>query len=106
MKRQRKTALFQRDLVNEALKQSFIKLNPKILFRNPVMFTVEVGTVVMTFFTLKYVQLQSVRAALSQILTSKTVEIALDVPSGNALIVFGFALLQIVSVSLTAATRS
>ena len=47
MKRQRKTPLFQRDLVNEALKQSFIKLNPKILFRNPVMFTVEVGTVVM-----------------------------------------------------------
>lgn len=47
MKRQRKTPLFQSDLVNEALKQSFIKLNPKILFRNPVMFTVEVGTVVM-----------------------------------------------------------
>ncbi len=40
-------SLFQKDLVNEALKQSFIKLNPKVLFRNPVMFTVEVGTFVM-----------------------------------------------------------
>ena len=41
------TSLFQKDLVVEALKQSFIKLNPKIMFRNPVMFTVEIGTVVM-----------------------------------------------------------
>ncbi|WP_306350317.1 potassium-transporting ATPase subunit KdpB [Flavobacterium sp. '19STA2R22 D10 B1'] len=40
-------ALFQKDLVNEALKQAFIKLNPKIMFRNPIMFTVEIGTVVM-----------------------------------------------------------
>ena len=41
------TSLFQKDLMNEALKQSFIKLNPKIMFRNPVMFTVEIGTAVM-----------------------------------------------------------
>ncbi|MCF0050469.1 potassium-transporting ATPase subunit KdpB [Dyadobacter sp. LJ53] len=40
-------SLFQRELVNEALKQSFIKLNPKVLFRNPVMFTVEIGTFIM-----------------------------------------------------------
>jgi len=46
-KRQRNTSLFQKDLVNEALVQSFIKLNPRILWRNPVMFTVEIGTVVM-----------------------------------------------------------
>jgi K+-transporting ATPase ATPase B chain len=39
--------LFEPALVKEALKQSFVKLNPKILFRNPVMFTVEIGTVVM-----------------------------------------------------------
>ncbi|HEY8937667.1 MAG TPA: potassium-transporting ATPase subunit KdpB [Cyclobacteriaceae bacterium] len=45
--RERKTPMFQRDLVIEALKQSFIKLNPKIMFRNPVMFTVEIGTVIM-----------------------------------------------------------
>ena len=43
------TSLFQRGLVQEALKQSFVKLNPKIMFRNPVMFTVEIGTAVMFF---------------------------------------------------------
>ncbi len=43
------TSLFQKDLVQEALKQSFVKLYPKILFRNPVMFTVEIGTAVMFF---------------------------------------------------------
>lgn len=42
-----KTTLLQKDLVMEALQQSFVKLNPKILFRNPVMFTVWIGTVVM-----------------------------------------------------------
>jgi len=41
------TSLFQKDLMREAFVQSFVKLNPKILFRNPVMFTVEIGTVVM-----------------------------------------------------------
>jgi len=39
--------LFQKALVFDAFKQSFVKLNPKIMFRNPVMFTVEIGTVVM-----------------------------------------------------------
>ncbi|MBN8853693.1 MAG: potassium-transporting ATPase subunit B [Sphingobacteriales bacterium 50-39] len=39
--------LFEPALVREAIRQSFIKLNPRILFRNPVMFTVEVGTAVM-----------------------------------------------------------
>jgi len=39
--------LFQGEQVNDALKQSFIKLNPRILIKNPVMFTVEIGTFVM-----------------------------------------------------------
>src|SRR6201991_2323778 len=39
--------LFEPALVKEALKQSFIKLDPVIMFRNPVMFTVEIGTVIM-----------------------------------------------------------
>ncbi|HEX4374864.1 MAG TPA: potassium-transporting ATPase subunit KdpB [Puia sp.] len=39
--------LFEGSLVKEALKQSFVKLNPRILIHNPVMFTVEVGTIVM-----------------------------------------------------------
>ena len=46
------TSLFQKELVNEALRQSFIKLNPKIMFRNPVMFTVEIGTFVMLIVSL------------------------------------------------------
>ena len=41
------TSLFQGDLVREALAQSFVKLNPRIMFRNPVMFTVWIGTFVM-----------------------------------------------------------
>lgn len=39
--------LFQRDLVNEALKQALIKLDPRVMIKNPIMFLVEVGTVVM-----------------------------------------------------------
>jgi K+-transporting ATPase ATPase B chain len=46
------TSLFQKDLMLEALKQSFVKLNPKIVFRNPVMFTVEIGTAIMFFVCL------------------------------------------------------
>lgn len=46
------TTLFQKDVMREALKQSFVKLNPKIMFRNPVMFTVEMGTTVMFFVCL------------------------------------------------------
>jgi K+-transporting ATPase ATPase B chain len=40
-------SLFQKSLLQEALKQAFLKLNPVIMFRNPVMFTVEIGTAVM-----------------------------------------------------------
>jgi K+-transporting ATPase ATPase B chain len=49
MSNTKNTSLFQSELMNEALKQSFIKLNPKTMFRNPVMFTVWVGTLVMLF---------------------------------------------------------
>src|ERR1700756_2299625 len=42
-----KNTLFQGEQVRDALKHAFVKLNPRILFRNPVMFTVEIGTVVM-----------------------------------------------------------
>jgi len=41
--------LFEPALVKTALKQSFIKLNPKVMLRNPVMFTVEIGTAVMLY---------------------------------------------------------
>ncbi|MDX6182058.1 potassium-transporting ATPase subunit KdpB [Flavobacterium sp. Fl-77] len=41
------TSLFESKQVKEALVQSFVKLNPKIMFKNPVMFTVEIGTAIM-----------------------------------------------------------
>jgi K+-transporting ATPase ATPase B chain len=44
--------LFPRDLVMESLKQSFVKLNPKLMIKNPVMFTVEIGTAVMLLVAL------------------------------------------------------
>jgi len=45
-------SLFQKDLLNEAFRQSFVKLHPKLMFRNPVMFTVEIGTAVMLIVSL------------------------------------------------------
>ena len=47
MSTEKSNKLFEPALVREALKQSFVKLNPKIMLRNPVMFTVEIGTAVM-----------------------------------------------------------
>lgn len=41
------TSLFQKELMRDALKQSIVKLDPRKLFRNPVMFTVEIGTAIM-----------------------------------------------------------
>lgn len=43
----RKQKLFEPALTKEAIKQSFVKLNPASMFRNPVMFTVEIGTAIM-----------------------------------------------------------
>lgn len=40
-------SLFQKDIIGQALKQSIVKLHPKIMFHNPVMFTVEIGTFIM-----------------------------------------------------------
>lgn len=45
-------SLFQINLVQEAVRQAFVKLNPVLMFRNPVMFTVEVSTAVMFVVTL------------------------------------------------------
>lgn len=43
--------LFQRDLVGTAIRESFTKLNPAVLVKNPVMFTVEIGTAIMLLVT-------------------------------------------------------
>ncbi|MBL7701286.1 MAG: potassium-transporting ATPase subunit KdpB [Ferruginibacter sp.] len=39
--------LFESALVSSALKQSFVKLKPGIMLKNPVMFTVYIGTIIM-----------------------------------------------------------
>ncbi len=43
-----KKPLFQPQIVRRAIKDSFIKLNPRLLAKNPVMFTVGVGSMVCT----------------------------------------------------------
>jgi K+-transporting ATPase ATPase B chain len=43
----KKNKLFESSLLKEAFVQSFVKLSPSKMFRNPVMFTVWVGTLVM-----------------------------------------------------------
>jgi potassium-transporting ATPase ATP-binding subunit len=43
----RQQKLFAPSLVKEAISQSFYKLNPVVQFRNPVMFTVWIGTLIM-----------------------------------------------------------
>ena len=47
MSKNNSNSLFESKQVKEALLQSFVKLNPKVMFKNPVMFTVEIGTVIM-----------------------------------------------------------
>ena len=44
--------ILQGKLDVESLKQSFVKLNPRMMIKNPIMFTVEVATVVMLLVTL------------------------------------------------------
>jgi K+-transporting ATPase ATPase B chain len=44
--------LFEPALVQTALKQSFIKLDPRVMIKNPVMFTVEIGTLIMAYMTI------------------------------------------------------
>ena len=52
MKNNNSTSLFQKEQVKDSIKQSFVKLNPRIMVKNPIMFTVEVCTVVMLLVTL------------------------------------------------------
>lgn len=52
MKDNKSTSLFPKELVIESLKQSFVKLDPRIMFRNPIMFCVEISTLVMLLVTI------------------------------------------------------
>jgi K+-transporting ATPase ATPase B chain len=46
--RRHRTSLFDRKILGRAIIDSFIKLNPRVQARNPVMFVVEVGSVITT----------------------------------------------------------
>src|SRR5947209_730344 len=48
----RRSGLFAPELLKAAFKQSFVMLRPDIQWKNPVMFVVEVGTVLSILFTL------------------------------------------------------
>src|SRR5262244_1194650 len=45
--------LFDPEILNRAIKASFVKLNPRVLAKNPVMFVVEVGAALTTLFVIK-----------------------------------------------------
>ncbi|MGN6542525.1 MAG: potassium-transporting ATPase subunit KdpB [Ginsengibacter sp.] len=49
MSKKQSSKLFQASLIKEAAKQSFFKLSPAKMFRNPVMFAVWTGTLIMIF---------------------------------------------------------
>src|SRR6516162_6927105 len=49
----RRHGLFAAPLLRAALRQSFIMLRPDIQWKNPVMFVVEVGTVLSLLFTVQ-----------------------------------------------------
>ncbi|WP_298083824.1 potassium-transporting ATPase subunit KdpB [uncultured Akkermansia sp.] len=51
MKNSNNTSLFQREQVRESLKQPLIKLHPGMMMRNPIMFTVEIATMIMLLVT-------------------------------------------------------
>ena len=45
----KKKSLWTGGIIGGALRDSFIKLNPRTLMKNPVMFVVEIGSVITTF---------------------------------------------------------
>jgi K+-transporting ATPase ATPase B chain len=45
--------LFDPEIVRRAIKQSFVKLDPRLVAKNPVMFVVEVGAALTTAFVIK-----------------------------------------------------
>ncbi len=45
--------LFEKPIVLRALKEAFLKLHPRVVAKNPVMFVVEVGSIITTYFFIK-----------------------------------------------------
>jgi potassium-transporting ATPase ATP-binding subunit len=64
----RRQGLFAPDLLKAALKQSFIMLRPDIQWKNPVMFVVEVGTVLSLLFTIAAIFGQGGRTPVTYLL--------------------------------------
>ncbi|MBE3579043.1 MAG: potassium-transporting ATPase subunit KdpB [Caldanaerobacter subterraneus] len=52
MKRKREIKTWSREIVVGAIKNSFVKLNPLYMYKNPVMFVVEVGTFITLLATI------------------------------------------------------
>lgn len=55
----RRQPVFRPDLIARAVKDSFIKLNPLSMAKNPVMLVVEVGSILCTFLLLKDIALKN-----------------------------------------------
>ena len=49
----RSRPLFDPEIVKRATKESFVKLNPVLVAKNPVMFVVEVGAALITIYVIK-----------------------------------------------------
>ncbi len=49
----RSSSLFDRAILRRAVKDSFVKLDPRLMARNPVMFVVEVGSVLTTILAVR-----------------------------------------------------
>jgi potassium-transporting ATPase ATP-binding subunit len=52
-RKSRNRSLFDRNILRRAVKDAFAKLDPRCVARNPVMFVVEVGSVITTYLWLK-----------------------------------------------------
>ena len=48
MEKRNTSSLFTREIAGQAIKDSFLKLNPAILVKNPVIFIVGIGAVMTT----------------------------------------------------------
>ena len=46
-------ALFEAAIVKRAVKDAFFKLDPRVVAKNPVMFVVQIGSAVTTFFWIR-----------------------------------------------------
>ena len=64
----RKQGLFDPELMSAALKQAFVMLRPDIQWKNPVMFVVEVGTVLTIAYTVAVLLGHQTQASLTYLL--------------------------------------